>query len=290
MQVVTAVADALREAHAATDQAGRPLHLVHRDIKPANIRLGVDGGVKVLDFGIAKAGLEGREARTKTHMLIGSLEYMAPERFDHDADGDLPAGDVFSLGCVLYEGITGKVLFARSSVKKQLTLAMDADRHTVWTGSRIMRLQGAPPALLDLLRRMLAHDPAERPTASQVVEGCEALSRDLEGESLLQWARAREWPKPGVVEPSDLDGPLVGRSITEGARPVGATFEELEAPTPDLEPTPPSPAGSDAPAPPRRTGLWLLGGGLVAGIAVAVCLAGGGLAAAVAGWALLTGP
>ncbi|MBN2800628.1 MAG: serine/threonine protein kinase, partial [Deltaproteobacteria bacterium] len=87
LQVIGQVADALYSAWEA-------LCLVHRDIKPSNIRLGTHGQVKLLDFGIARSEQGDREAHTATNMMVGSLPYMAPERF---ATADIqPAADVFA--------------------------------------------------------------------------------------------------------------------------------------------------------------------------------------------------
>src|SRR5690606_32588899 len=90
-----AVASALDAAYAGPADGGVPLRLVHRDIKPSNIRLTPDGDLKVLDFGIARADFEGREALTQS-IRYGSLRYMAPERRRQEPDG--PAGDVYALG------------------------------------------------------------------------------------------------------------------------------------------------------------------------------------------------
>ncbi|MFO0727352.1 MAG: serine/threonine-protein kinase [Myxococcota bacterium] len=97
----------LRAAHELVDESGRPLHLVHRDVSPDNIFLTYDGVVKLLDFGIAKA--RDRLAHTRTGHVRGKAAYMSPEQIlgeplDHRSD-------LFSLGVVLYELLTGRRLF-----------------------------------------------------------------------------------------------------------------------------------------------------------------------------------
>ncbi|MBA2542258.1 MAG: serine/threonine protein kinase, partial [Deltaproteobacteria bacterium] len=103
--VVRYTAEALTIAHAAG--------IVHRDIKPNNLFL-VDGeiaGLKVLDFGIARTlDVAQTRAMTRTGMVIGTPGYMAPEQARGDRDLDVRA-DVFALGCVLYEAVTGRAPF-----------------------------------------------------------------------------------------------------------------------------------------------------------------------------------
>jgi serine/threonine-protein kinase len=93
----------LHAAHELTDGDGKPLHLVHRDISPQNILISVDGEVKIADFGIAK--FAGREESTATGMIKGKFAYMSPEQAG-SADLDRRS-DVFALGVVLWEALTG---------------------------------------------------------------------------------------------------------------------------------------------------------------------------------------
>src|SRR5206468_11200242 len=96
------VADALAYAH----RQG----VLHRDIKPSNLLLDAQGTVWVTDFGLAKA--EGADELTHTGDIVGTLRYMAPERFDGQS---LPQGDVYSLGLTLYELLTLRPAFAESN-------------------------------------------------------------------------------------------------------------------------------------------------------------------------------
>jgi serine/threonine-protein kinase len=104
--VASEVAAGLDYAHRKEDAAGRPLHIVHRDVSPANILLSWEGEVKLADFGIAKvASAERRDGPWVTAGLKGNLGYMAPEQA---ARGALdPRADIYALGVVLYEMITG---------------------------------------------------------------------------------------------------------------------------------------------------------------------------------------
>lgn len=99
LAVGTAIASALAHAHTQCTEEGTHLGIVHRDVTPANIMIGYDGGVRLIDFGIAKSVQ--RTHTTRAGALKGNLGYLAPEqvlRQDIDARADL-----FALGCVLYE-------------------------------------------------------------------------------------------------------------------------------------------------------------------------------------------
>lgn len=108
--VVASVCDGLHYAHEAEGEHGRPLELVHRDISPQNIFVTFTGEVKLLDFGVAKAA--GFESFTRTGHIKGKYAYMSPEQA---AGAPLDRrSDVFSLGIVLWESLTGRHLFKRS--------------------------------------------------------------------------------------------------------------------------------------------------------------------------------
>jgi eukaryotic-like serine/threonine-protein kinase len=100
--------EALDYAHTRTDESGQPLGIVHRDISPDNVLLGLDGQVKVVDFGVAKARLSGRPA-TEPGTLKGKWNFFSPEQArgeDVDARSDL-----FAVGIVLYRMLTGRLPF-----------------------------------------------------------------------------------------------------------------------------------------------------------------------------------
>jgi serine/threonine-protein kinase len=98
----------LHAAHELVDEAGTPLHLVHRDVSPQNLLVGLDGVTRIADFGIAKCGQSGTSATT-TGALKGKVAYMSPEYIE---GRELDArSDIFALGVVLWEALTGKRLF-----------------------------------------------------------------------------------------------------------------------------------------------------------------------------------
>ncbi len=213
VEIAAVVADVLEVAwsHPAGPD-GEPMRLVHRDIKPSNLRVGRHGEVKVLDFGIARSTTEqvDREARTGTGSTVGSLAYMAPERFTRAPAA--PAADVFGLGCVVYEGLAGRRYFVDPVPVDMFKLAADPHAYATHLELAFAELPpGIHPELLALVRRMLAHAASERPTASEVRDACDALASRLPGPTLRNWAREREWPKVLTV-PGFLDG----KTITEG--------------------------------------------------------------------------
>jgi serine/threonine-protein kinase len=104
VRIVKQAASGLHAAHELCDDGGKPLGLVHRDVSPQNILIGYDGMVKVIDFGVAKA--TSNMQRTRVGQIKGKLGYMSPEQ----AAGDKldRRSDVFALGIVLYQLVTGK--------------------------------------------------------------------------------------------------------------------------------------------------------------------------------------
>jgi serine/threonine-protein kinase len=109
--IAGAVARGLAYAHEVRDAGGAPLEIVHRDVSPHNILLTREGAVKILDFGIAKART--RLVRTRTGVTRGKVGYMSPEQLA--GLGVDARSDIFSLGVVLWEMLTGRVLWDRES-------------------------------------------------------------------------------------------------------------------------------------------------------------------------------
>jgi serine/threonine protein kinase len=109
--IVTQACVGLHHAHELRDRTGRPLHVVHRDVAPDNLFVAVDGTVKLLDFGIAKCAKS--TVQTEAGKIKGKLRYMSPEQVI--GEGVDRRTDVWSLGAVLLELLTGQRLFVRSS-------------------------------------------------------------------------------------------------------------------------------------------------------------------------------
>ena len=107
LSVVCSVLRALQYAHTRVDQAGRPMGIVHRDVNPRNVMVSLQGEVKLIDFGVAKAA--NRLEKTEGNTIKGKYAYMAPEQIEgQQVDG---RADLFAVGLVIYELLTGRSPF-----------------------------------------------------------------------------------------------------------------------------------------------------------------------------------
>lgn len=150
-EIVSLVAQAARGLHAAHAQG-----VVHRDVKPANLLVSSDGTLKITDFGVAgETGIEAWEDIEADEYLWGTPAYLPPERLrGSPLDG---RSDLYSLGVVLYLGLTGKHPFEERSVQ-ELTRRILHDEPLPASSIR----PGLPPELVAFLRRALMKNPAQR--------------------------------------------------------------------------------------------------------------------------------
>ena len=156
---------ALAAAHAAG--------IVHRDVKPENLMVRPDGYVKLLDFGLAREF--GQDGAVGAGQIAGTLRYMSPEQVQGKTVTS--ASDVFSLGVVLYELVTGRHPFAAPSLLEVL------QKVTLAQPTALERLNSkAPIFFTKLIGQMLEKDPAVRPSSKEVVERLNASSA-----SPLRW-------------------------------------------------------------------------------------------------------
>ncbi|HHO53102.1 MAG TPA: hypothetical protein ENK18_20065 [Deltaproteobacteria bacterium] len=229
---VAAALDAAWSWPSVTD--GKPMHLVHRDIKPDNIRIDPNGVVKLLDFGIARAGTIEREAQTSSDVIMGSAQYLAPERLVQQEIG--PESDIFALGCTMFEALTAEALFARKSMRQMYLLMVEprryeefvADRCTTW------RERLGSDRALALIKAMTAYRKADRPRAAEVAARCDLISDGIPGPTLTQWSRGRDW----VSAQADA-GPLEGRAFETSVASLADLVEaevQAERQRPELTP------------------------------------------------------
>ncbi|MGW0965127.1 serine/threonine-protein kinase [Streptomyces sp. NPDC002516] len=141
---------------AAAHQQG----IVHRDIKPGNLLLDAEGSVKIGDFGIARFMDDPAGGLTATGQIVGTSLYLAPERALGKTAG--PPSDMYSLGCVLYQLLTGRPPFQASSPVAVLHQHLDSTP----TPPRELGAD-LPPAFENYLLGLLAKQPEDRPTALQ---------------------------------------------------------------------------------------------------------------------------
>ena len=232
LEVVAEVAGALNVAFfTRSRETDEPLRLLHRDIKPSNILLTPAGEVKVVDFGVAQAQFDAREAVTTT-TRFGSLGYMSPERLGL-VDG--PGGDVYALGAVLYELLAGQPL-GRTSV--------NPTRHKTHVNTAMQRLHATQPhlstALKGFLSTLLNYEPDHRPTAREVETRCREFIHTLP-EANRTWLR--EWSEgivPELIRARTVvhDGRL-HHSVLVESTPATGTDGHIE-PTDRLPPPPAS--------------------------------------------------
>src|SRR4051812_31492163 len=151
--VAKEVASALDHAHRKRDHTGKPLGIVHRDVSPQNVLVSYSGEVKLVDFGIAKATMKARQ--TAVGVIKGKYYYMSPEQ----ARGDSIAfrSDIFSAGIVLYEMLTGQMLYLEEDLHKLLDMARKAD---IAPPSTLRK--GIPPQLEKIVMHALQKLPGER--------------------------------------------------------------------------------------------------------------------------------
>ncbi|MEW2349625.1 serine/threonine-protein kinase [Streptomyces sp. NPDC006684] len=270
-----AMLSALRAAHA--------VGVLHRDVKPANVLLGEGGRVVLTDFGIAVE--PGTPSLTRTGELIGSVQYLAPERLRTGIAVPGPPADLWALGATLYQAVEGQHPFDRPT--------------PIETAYAIFEAAHPPPrqagALAAVLEGLLVKDPARRMDAATAARLLERAEREVGG-----------WPEPlrgggdvtaRVIDATPSGGsPYPGREAAEalplagtaqGAGPAAATAAGHpspvhpspylaatfpgEAPTFPYQPTPPHTRlpGEPARAPRRRVLWWTLAAVVVAGVVTA---------------------
>jgi serine/threonine protein kinase len=291
------LAGCLHRAHTAVHpNTGEHLKVIHRDIKPANIMVTARGGVRLLDFGVARAAFDARESQTRG-LVLGTLNYFPPEIL---AGGEpTPAVDIYGLALTLWECATGHEWGSPQVRQNRFERRVD---------QRLGVIEEEYKALIPVLRQMLQWDPQRRSDGGTVERALLASADKSSGGGLRTWARDVVPPIIAGRDRSKVDA-LVGQNIkvvhestvddTAPLKPMNTSA--LVASRADQEPTyndlaPPSAvkrASADGPKvpgspstvltpvtrrrPPKKPNLFLWFGGatlvgLAAGLVVLFCL------------------
>jgi eukaryotic-like serine/threonine-protein kinase len=185
-EIASRLASALGFAHAKA--------VIHRDVKPSNVLLPPDGGVKLADMGIAR--LLSPEALTATLSVRGTALYISPEQVRGDRVD--PRADLYSLGCVLFEMLTGRTPFEGD-------LAALSYAHTHTPAPRVRSINPAVPAAMDeLVAAMLEKDPAQRPPTGEEVE--RSLAAAMRHDAVVPTASMERVPTPPSPTPPQPAG------------------------------------------------------------------------------------
>jgi len=268
------VALGLEYAHALTSPTGEPLNIVHRDVSPSNVMCLRAGGVKLLDFGVARAigEVESSEAtETGAFTFKGKLGYMAPERLlgrpeDHRVD-------LFALGVVLWEMLTGRRLFQGKTDQDKIRAILEKP---VPAPSSIR--PDIPPSLDAVVARALERDPENRyPTGREMADDLETIVSDTKYHSRMLPALLTELfgssPSAAHAAMAMLPPELLAVDPTPSTTPSSAP-SSAPSTTPSVtalalaeESTAPAPAGAL-----RRRLL------VIAGVTVGAALMGAGIA------------
>src|SRR5262249_8320913 len=182
--LVEALARGVAEAHR--------LGIVHRDLKPSNILLAADGTPKVADFGLAKS-LGAQSGLTATESILGTPSYMAPEQAEGRTREAGPPADIYSLGAILYELLTGRPPFKAATLLQTLEQVKSSEP---LPPSR--RLTNLPRDVGTIVLKCLEKDPARRYASAD--DFADDLTRFEKGEPISarpvpSWERALKWSR-----------------------------------------------------------------------------------------------
>ncbi|MBL9003609.1 MAG: serine/threonine protein kinase [Myxococcales bacterium] len=216
----------LQAAHEMRDLGGAPLNVVHRDISPSNLLISVDGIVKIIDFGVARA--KNRLSVTSAGRIKGRVGYIAPEALS-DQPIDRRA-DLFALGVVMYELCSGKPLFEREG---------DATALASMLTQKVPPLSSvrpdAPPGMTQILSRVLEIDRKLRPaTAAEL--GTALFSLAMQTGRFVSSHLVAEWLDPQLPRELRAHGrgltPAPSRLAPESTQQQPSPFSTTQMATP----------------------------------------------------------
>ena len=219
------LAGTLHRAHTSRHpETGEHLRVVHRDVKPANVMLTASGGVKLLDFGVAKAAFDSRESRTG-QLFLGTLHYMA---HDYILTGEVsPALDIYGLGLTLLEASIGQPFGSPRLTRAKFESRLE---------ELLEKIPDEAATLRDVLARVLHWDPDARGDARAAEQALLRISDDLGGYGLRRWC--------GQAIPRVRDG----RPPAEDTLGLVGTMLNIADDTLDEPSAHPAPFGERAPS------------------------------------------
>ena len=258
--VAMAIANALAYAHRN--------NVVHRDIKPANILMGNDGAIKVVDFGIARALDSGHDAGlTQDGAVMGTATYFSPEQAK--GEGLDLRSDLYSLGIVLYELVSGRPPFTGDSALATAYKQVNED------AERLKNLvPDVPMALEAIVAKCMAKDATVRYPNAEALR--DDLRRFINGEATLAVDEARVRSGKAPLGPANLDQATTVMPPVNTATPSGGTPRTAVMPT-TMQPVETLPDYDDAPS--KRgyiIGAVVAGLVVLAGIIFLIASMGGG--------------
>ncbi len=225
LTVVAGAAAGLHHAHERLGHDGKPLGIVHRDVSPSNLMVSYEGGVKVVDFGVAKA--ENRAQETRSGTVKGKIAYLSPEQCRGSAVDR--RSDLFSLGIVFWEMLTVERLYKRNSDFENMTAIVTED--PIPPSSR---RPGISPELDRIVMSLLSKDPAARyQTGDELVDALEEAGSKIGGmistSSVSRLLRDMfgQRPEPWLEMDATIEVPQEGVTVT--SEPVPKELVAAEA-------------------------------------------------------------
>jgi hypothetical protein len=278
--VAMEVCSALAHAHGFRPElTGQPGAVIHRDVSPSNILLSLEGDVRLVDFGVARAR-DQLSTQTTSGVIKGKLCYMAPEQARGKAEA---RSDLFAVGVVLYEMLSGRVFRDAASLEEVLSPPSVVPLHMVRPET--------PLSLEQLVLRTVSVDPQARPASAEALRAAlaeELLRLQARAGHADPHARVREFLRALPEEKRDPQAAQLAEAMIQEAlevptgpmRPLEAAHEEAETrPSRPERPAPGAPVPTPTAAMVPRSSRWPLllaaFGLLLAGGAVAVLVLAG---------------